>query len=392
MKKKNLFLSVFVMLMLLMSMTLGTVAFAQVEESECDKIFETTLTNILDNEGEDAGNVLVSKTLLYDIALEPFGYIYDFNINIMDGYAIVVNTDGNYFAPEIFLDCKNPYEGSRGQLIYVTQNTYICYDEGQYIDIKTNLPIAEESVEDLKKVSVYSSSNTGYEVITENISFLYKAVDEHKMSKIYPSFKDSILNNSCVPTSGANIIWFYDRFHENLIPNFTPGKTIGKYFVYNSVQNASVEQMSQDLMVDMGTNGIGAGTSIAEFKSGMNKYCSRKGLAVSYYSCMSGANFDYNKAKQEMINGRPTILFLDTFNVTDITLSDTSDLLSTNYSLGTHSMVGFGNMDVTYTFANNLKRTENYIIVASGMNDRLKGYLNINSNVTIDDVYGVDIF
>jgi len=128
------------------------VAYAmELDGNEYDQVFLKNIDGLAkDNYGTDI-DLVAEKELLYDLNLNKLGYIYDFTVNNEHGYAIVINYTGEFEMAEVFFDAVNPYTIS-GQAIrvYVTNMTYLYYDNQNYYLAKNDMLIDSESLKELK--------------------------------------------------------------------------------------------------------------------------------------------------------------------------------------------------------------------------------------------------
>ena len=110
-------------------------------------------------------------------------------------------------------------------------------------------------------------SNNGESTFeTEIINYSWQQTTASVMiNNSFPDYynTNNSLLNCCANVAGANIIGFYDRFYENLIPDYIPGISRGdNYSYYNMEFNLAKKQdVIIELYVRMGTNNPEAGTS-----------------------------------------------------------------------------------------------------------------------------------
>jgi len=357
---------------------------------EFDYIFIETVNEYINENCNNTVELVANKEIIYDIDMKDLGYIYDFALNTEKGYATVVNTQGYPEVAEIYFDLSTPLNGFEYNKIYIANTLYV-YKNGTEYYFPTGEEISEEGIHQLREIAYYSA-NTGFTSSSETIYYTAKVeTDVLQMAKRHPAINVINYSNACVPIAGANIIQYWDRFMPNLIENYTPGVAVGNYYLYNKPNNV-VNNMAVQLYNLMGTNTTKEGTTINQFKSGMSMYCSSKGYGISYASCMISGRFDYLKAKEQMNNRYPLILFTEPFAIATIDSNENNDQIKYKKYVGAHSMAGFGFKDISYTLTNGQTRTDNYIEVASGMIECGDGYYNINYDTIIDDAYGINIF
>lgn len=227
------------------------------------------------------------------------------------------------------------------------------------------------------------------ETTVVTVDYESKSEDSFKMALEYPKYSFTEKAGSCACIAGANVVGFYDRYDENLIPDHTSGRLFMGKFMYSN-EDSAVYEVIRQLYADMGTDD--SGTTVTQFKNGMVTYCSRKGKNISFTSCMTGSGFDYAAAKNHLKENRPVVLFCGGYNVADIYKSDNSDEISYYESTANHVMVGFGYKDVTYTLSNSASALYRYFAVASGVPTKNEGYYNIDYKTNINDAYAINIY
>ena len=379
-------------LALALSVAATTVAIpvaAEVSLEECDKVFAATMNALIDESDVKDGVISSTRKPLYDISVQPLGCVYEFSLKDSEGYAIVVNTDGNYVVQEVMPDAVSPYANSEGQCIYVGNMTYLEYSDGVYTDAESGVVLPDEVVEYLAEDALYGDDGLNTGGITVNIPYKSRTQDDYWMAPSTPDYHTSPYVSSCACIAGANVVGYFDRYCPNLIADFEPGyEYMGYYFYYG--ETSEITPVVTQLYSDMGTT-ASAGTTTAQFLSGMSKYANRAGYTFRYSSCMSGGSFNFSQAKSGMQNGRPTVLFLTGYNVAKIGLLENRDSIAYVLSAANHVMVGFGYNIITYTYDSGEQETFNYIYVASGAGICPTGYFNINYNTKINDAYAVSI-
>ena len=365
-------------------------ASAEVSLEECDKVFAATMNSLIDGSDVENGRISSTRKPLYDISVEPLGCVYEFSLKDSEGYAIVVNTDGNYVVQEVMPDSVSPYAECEGQCIYVGNMTYLEYTDGVYTDAESGVVLPDELVEYLAEDALYGDGGLTTGGATVKIPYKNRTDNTYRMALSTPDYCTSPYVSSCACIGGANIVGYFDRYCPNLIPDFEPGYEYMGYYFYYGEKDRITDVVTQ-LYSDMGTT-ASAGTTTAQFLSGMTKYANRAGYSFSYSSCMSGSNFNYSAAKSGMQNNnRPIALFLTGYNVAMIGQYENYDSIAYELSAANHVMVGFGYYDINYTYDSGAQETFNFIYVASGVS-MSTGYFNINYNTKINDAYAVSIY
>ncbi len=167
-----------------------------------------------------------------------------------------------------------------------------------------------------------------------SITINYENKDENTfgMALKHPNYTFSANTSDCACIAGANVLGFYDRYDEDLIPNHKSGNLLLGKYIYSS-QDTYIHDLIRQLYNDMGTDSTG--TTVTEFKNGMIIYCNRKGKSISFISCMKNNKFDYSAAKSYMESNQPIVLFCGGYNVATIDINDKSDRI--NYVKETYS-------------------------------------------------------
>lgn len=377
--------------LIMLSMSVPVVASASTAaETECDEVFAATISAVAD--GAESEVQAVRKPL-YDINVNPLGYVYEYTLEGSDGYAVFIYGEDGFAPQEVMPDNSSPYAESKGKCVYVCSYTYLEYADGEYVDLDNGLTLSDEAVELMSENAVYGQSGI-MPLAGTQVTIVFKSKDKHEylMSIQPPRYDSSPYIGACACIAGANIIGYYDRYYENLIPDFVPGYLFyNMYYLYYN-QAIAVDEVIKQLYSDMGTTSNG--TTEAQFLNGMSKYCKRAGYNFGYTSMMSGGKLNYSNAIKYMEEyNQPIALFLSGYNVATVVEGDSQDGYGYNYSNANHIMVGFGYRYVTYTYSNGSTETFNFIYVSSGNGSYSAGYYNINySSSTLDDALAINIY
>ena len=365
-------------------------AFASTAEvPECDRAFAATIAALTDG---DETSVRATRKPLYDIEVNGLGYVYEYTLGGTNGYAIFIQQEDKFVPQEVIPESASPYIGTEGKCIYVCSFKYLEYADGEYTDLESGITLLPDTVADMAEVAVYGDSGimplAGAQVI---IPFDTRDRHEYKMVYRQPMYDSSPYKSSCACIAGANIIGFYDRYHENLIPDYEPGYTfLGSLYVYYA-QDKPVSEVIDQLYVDMGTTAQN-GTTEQQFKDGMKKYCNRAGYSIDYTSLMFSNNVNYSAVMEYTENlNQPLALFLSGFNIADIDEGEDDDGYGYYYNTANHVMVGFGYRYVTYTYYGS-SSTYYFIFATSGVINAPSGYFNLNFNTTINNILAVNIY
>lgn len=232
-----------------------------------------------------------------------------------------------------------------------------------------------------------SYGDTGTNSATmENMKIEYttRTLDTHTLALRFPCFDYSPAIGSCAAIAGGNLIGFYDRYDENLIPNHSSGSVFGNTYLYN-IEDTEVHAVIRELYDYMGTST--SGTTEKQFKDGITDFCNDKGHSVTFSSCMQGGSFSFSTAKTYLDRNQPIVLFLNSYNVANMVERENYDAFSYYVSEVPHIMIGFGYKTYVYDGT----RTYNYLSVASGITGHTSGLYNIDYKTKINNALAVNI-
>ena len=367
----------------------GTVYAVELNNDECDTVFWENISELYEGDNNIL-TVSATKEIVYDIDLNELGFVYDFYANNERGYAVIICLEGQFEAIEFFFDAANPYVnvGQDQYRVYVTTMIYLIYDNGAYFFEDSEYALTEDILSSMREIAFYGGTNS-LGTYTEYVYYTDRTETNYGLAKRHPGLVEvSGLSNACAPIAGGNLIQYWDRYSTNLIANYTPGTAVGNFYLYKDYSSTTDAVITQ-LYSDMGTGSTG--TTIAQFISGINTYCTRQGYTATFTSCMNSGSFSYTTAKQQLAAGKPLALFLDTYTIGNLSLHDDHETITYYIGSGTHVMAGFGYKEVTYDLTSGGTRQDNYIAVASGYNIRERGFFNINYNTQIDDAYSLSV-
>lgn len=231
-------------------------------------------------------------------------------------------------------------------------------------------------------VAAYSAA-AGVETITytrreETVYQLPYSVPHYVALSQYPY--------SCAAVAGAILVGFYDKYYEELIPNFT------SYYLgtgmYRLADNNYIPALMGTLYTAMKTNVGGIGATEVNTLNGLTNYFAGKGHGVTYQSLVNLSGFQESLLIASIQNQYPVLLFCKEANFLIIDHEESSDSIELRKSLVNHVMVAYGYCQYRYYNGSGNFRTDTYLLVASGESNS-SSYVKINSSDWIDSAYGV---
>ncbi len=210
----------------------------------------------------------------------------------------------------------------------------------------------------------------------------------HYLAARCPEYTYAPAVGCCASIAAGNLIGYYDRFDENLIPDHKSGTAIRETYLY-TIQDAGVKAVIDKLYEYI--TGDGYGATEEQFKDGVTRFCNEKGKNISFTSCMRNGSFSYETAKSYLDANIPVVMFSSGYNVCTIYSYDHEDEVDYVYSSANHIMVGFGYDEYVYTTSNGTEKYE-YISVSSGLDSKPSGLYNINMQTKINNVLAINIY
>ncbi len=215
---------------------------------------------------------------------------------------------------------------------------------------------------------------------TETLNYSsYRIVETNTTPNECPFYYNSSYANSCGAVAGSNIIGYYDKYYEDLIPGYVAYYTSSGR--YKSADSTYIPQVVGSLYTSMRTNVDDVGISYSDFFLGLTNYVNSKGRTLTYssaYSSFSGVN--YSAVKSAIDSGNVLAVFCDPTTILQINLGDTSATFFTTNIISSHIMIVYGYMKVEFTFSNNTKRTDTYLLLSTGLSNVLKANILVDSD------------
>ena len=333
---------------------------------------------------------------LYDEDLKITDRQYDFSLGEIDGYALLKEIKGEektlYEVEELFYQKDSPFAACQGLPVYVTFGLYLDYYEGEFYDLQSGLRLDPEAVREQAYQGFGYGGSGEFVTRTQTVTYSSKTTDEYSIQYDLPNYTGKAGETTCANTAGAVLIGYYDRFCENLIPDYKVYTQFGSRIRYKS-RSTEIDGLILTLKDLMNTDQGHAGTTFAEFQDGMKQYVEGKGYAYSTASLFTFGNFNFERYKEAVKNGKPVAIFLNSYAMLDnITKNGNSDVIVSGFSALTHVAVGCGYRCDSYFGANGqLSETRRYLKVASCVDKYGIGYLNINGLGKMDRAVSVEI-
>jgi len=219
-----------------------------------------------------------------------------------------------------------------------------------------------------------------YDTYTTNMTYLTRACPNYCYN---PD-----LTNSCAPTAGTHIIGYYDYLYEDLIPNFVACYIYNNTYRYRGTYPA-VDAVNTQLYSLMGTNTQSAGTSVAQFKSGLQEYVEDCGLNITYTKC--GTRLDVTTAISYLNAQQPIALFMNSyyyFTIAGVEDMDSSIVMVGIHSTNGHVAIAYGYKEYVIT-KDNVTSTKKFLAVSFG--DATQGFIPVNDVSIFEEAYAINI-
>lgn len=342
------------------------------------------------------GKIVYNRSPLYNETLEQNGWQYKFDYENTYGFAliasIVENGEPTYEVEELYYEQDSPFDNCNGIPVYITFNQYIEYKANRYYDLKFGDELSEEFITESVERGFGHSGSGGFTELSETIAYSYRTEDVYSIKGDIPNYSSTEGATNCANVAGGVLIGYYDRYCEDLIPNFQNYRVLGTAIIYKTLttETSNVIKTLKDLM---GTDKNQQGTTFTGFQNGMSEYARSHGYTYSSESVLSGGNFDFDKYKNSLQNNKPVALFLNNYAfLSYIEENDGQDVIHSEHTSVAHVVAACGYKQHFYYDSNGQKIAERtYLKVCSGFTTRGICYLNINSVSKIDKAVSVTI-
>ncbi len=339
------------------------------------------------------GELVYTHTPLYNENLEESGREYTFTVGQVEGYALMAeiqSANGTFYEiEELFYNPNSPFDGCEGLPVYVAQRLYIEYRDEAFYNLSDGEELSAETVAEYAEEGFKYFGGGAITNQYETVNYTTKSTQTDGIAFDLPNYSPQSDPVDCANVAGCVVMGYYDRFYENLIPNFQSYTVFGPAIIYKSGP-AEIYALGTQLSNLMGGR---MGTTYSEFQAGMNSYVTGKGYSYTTENMFTNGSFNYTKYKQAVTSGKPVVLFMNTFSmVNNIGENTTYDYISHGYINATHAMVGCGYRTDTYYNASGAQiGTRRYLKVASGTVSYDVGYMSLDWNGNLERAISVTI-
>lgn len=348
-------------------------------------------------ESDDGADTYTRKPL-YDENLEQSGWQYNFTAGDKSGYALLTSLTVNgkkvYETEEVNYSDPSPFDDCAGLPVYISHKCYIEYRGGVFYDLTTGGAIDDEKIAECAAIGFTYNGSANYTEKEQIIWYATKATtQEYSIQYDLPPYHGMNDSTNCACVAGSVAIGYYDRFNENLIPNYKVYTNVGPIFIYKQA-SAQINNVLDSLYQSMGTDVGAPGTTFAGFQSGMDSYVRGQGYTYTTEDLFSWGRFDFDKFKASVHAGKPVGLFLHDFAVLmGIETTTSRDVVKSRYCDTAHVTMACGyRVDTYYNALGGVIDTRTYLRVNVGLEYGIDiGYLNINELTTINHAISITI-
>lgn len=226
-------------------------------------------------------------------------------------------------------------------------------------------------------------------IASTTIEYNYRTVDSKYTPGGAPYFTQiNGMSNACGAVAGAEIVAYYDKYYDNMIPGWVSYYASGTYRLQDSVYVPNVMWQLYDLMQ---TNVKDVGVSEQEFVDGLKAYINNQGYSINMQNVVSGSSIDYQACKNAINNNKVIALLSHAGDVYLLGEYSGHDIVTPVNIAGSHIMVAFGYYEINYyDSSNNLFRTDMYLYVATGLSTHKTALYKVNPH-NLSSAYIVNI-
>lgn len=259
-----------------------------------------------------------------------------------------------------------------------------------FISIAINILLNFETQPKLERYSSDGTNIMPYAAVSsETVNYTSKEETYEETAYGMPIYyQRSTLPNSCGPTAGAIVVGFYDKYYVDLIPDYDPCLSTGKY---KRADKVYIPQLMSELYTLMRTNVDDVGVSESDCLNGLRTYVANRGRVINYNKIISSKRVNEAAFVSAIHNNQPTLLFCSKMDLYLISTTTNSDKLLKSAYVGAHVAVASGIYTVKYYNGNNNFRTDKYIKVVTGFSEVSTGYLRLDASDWCNDALTVSI-
>ena len=232
-------------------------------------------------------------------------------------------------------------------------------------------------------ISTYSN------IVTETVTFTRREESYIETVKGVPLYTQiSTLSNSCGPTGGAIIVGFYDKYYEDLIPDYNPCLSTGRY---KGNDRTAIPQLMGELYTLMRTNVDDVGVSESDCVNGLKAYVENKNHSLSYSNVRSGSTINISSLTSAINSNVPAIVFCSKMDLYSYATNSGNDSISYLSYVGGHVVVGYGFLNIKYYNGDTMFREDNYMRVATGLPGIQSAYIKLSTTGWCNAAYAVNV-
>ncbi len=187
------------------------------------------------------------------------------------------------------------------------------------------------------------------------------------------------LTNGCGAVAGAAIVGYYDKFYEDLIPDYrTYLPSSGRYLSNDSVH---IPKVMWEMYSLMRTNVDDVGVSESDCLNGLKAYVNLKGHNLTYDNVKKNGKLDEATLLNCFSNNIPVIMFCNRIDQYAMSFSpNEATIRCSNYTTSGHIIVALGMHIIDYYNGNVKFRTDKYVKAVTGMNNLKENYFKLEEN------------
>lgn len=191
----------------------------------------------------------------------------------------------------------------------------------------------------------------------------------------------------CTPTAGMNAIMYYDRYRGSLVPGYTPTEVINgvtKYKTMGSTTIAKIQNVAEDLYIRMQSSSLG--TTYENSRNGLTAFITNAGYTATISNIDAFANNNANIIAS--INGsKPVMLYARRYRyINFVEEGQTRIIYKVTAAHMPHTMTAFGYKRIDYYNSSDaLFRSDFFLKVATGNEDREEAYFVLDEQVVVAD-------